>query len=480
MLEKHYDVRRSSHYKSVHDDLKKLEPVHLLILDLGYGGRDYVGHKCVPKIVPDYPHLKIIVYSGIVTDLDAQDQALNIARELLRYPQVVGFLSPADLKSKVLFEIHKALGTSEWLQDGEVWLLHISDMQFGGAGLPSDGEGLASAIGEAVQGFAISSPHPEEAGERKCPYILLLTGDLTEHGRPREFEEAWKFATCLSERLATQRPDMKGVIGKHNLIAIPGNHDINWDISIAQNFHLKNGRARFEYQEGRDNRNPALEFLQRFSWMPFCEQGWGVPDKEGFWAWKPGYRIINLVNELKLLIVCINSSLWGVDHIQQHADIPTRVWLEIQTELNACDPRKEAARILLSHHSAAYGVDPDDQLRVAEFPDEPEQLINNLSRVCNFTAMFTGHIHRLAANYLETNNSKRSLVTVGAGTARSKDRKEYKNPQFNIVKIGGLSADDNKFSSLVVYPFHFDGTKFCSYNAFGDGFEQWKAFDLRY
>jgi CheY-like chemotaxis protein len=483
ILENDYDVRRSGHYKNVLDDIRKLSPVHLLILDLGFGYKDYVGHKCVPDVTQEFPNLKIIVFSSILTDLEHQDLALEIARELVHYPQVVGFLSPADPASKVLFDVHKALGTSDWLQDGESWLLHISDIQFGGEGLPDDGEMLANSIGETIQSFVDAEPDSAESGRRRYPFLAMLTGDLTEHGRPEEFKEVSKFVNTLSQILATQRPEMQGLLRRQNVITIPGNHDINWDISIAQNLHRKKNRQPtdppFEFVGGRENCRPELEFLKRYSWAPYCESKLGVHDDDMYWPVDPGFKIINLKNELKIVFILVNSSLWGVDHVEQKAEVPIRIWQEIKTRLKSADPNREAARILLVHHSLASGVSSDDQLKLTESSSEPDQLIDKLSRTCNISLMFTGHIHRLAACDLDTTSNDRTLINIGAGTARSKDRRENCNPQFNIVKLGDIS-DDNKYKRVIVFPFHFDGTRFCSYAAFGDGMKNWKSFDLRY
>jgi hypothetical protein len=114
-----------------------------------------------------------------------------------------------------------------------------------------------------------------------------------------------------------------------------------------------------------------------------------------------------------------------------------------------------------------------------EHPTEPKLLINMLSRTCNFSIVLTGHFHELVADELNTGSEKRKLVYVGAGTTQSKDRKEYRNPQFNILRLGDMS-DDYKFQTLTVYPFNWDGSTFHEYPAWEDGTRSWQTFSLKY
>lgn len=482
ILDNTYDVVRSTDYKNVVEDLEKNKHVHLLILDLGFPGGRYIGHECIPDVITKFPHLKIIIFSDIILRNDRAREAAQIFRKL-RSPQISAILSPADKAPIIEFEVNKALGTSQWLKDGELWLLHASDIQFGGEGMNWDAEPLARQIWQMVQTFVQNDPETETEGRRSYPSLAVLTGDLTEHARPCEFDQASRFAQKLSELIEERSSDMTGLIGKHSVIVIPGNHDINWDISFARNLHPKEREtpsdSPVEYKNGRENVREDLNFLWRYSWSPFSEIKCGLPEDQSDWAWEPGYLICNLKDELKIIFVCLNSSRWSVDHLEPRALVPQGVWLEIETKLNAVDPDKSAARILLVHHTLAVEAEPKDRLTLKENPDEPKLLINMLSRTCNFSSILTGHIHELVADELNTGSDKRKLVYIGAGTTRSSDRKEYRNPQFNLIKLGNMS-DENKFQTLTVYPFHWDGTRFCAHAAWEDGTRAWHPFELKY
>ena len=475
-----YDVRRSTDYRSVVEDLEKLKPVQLLILDLGFPEGQYVGQECLPEVVKRFPNVKIIVRSDILTRLESEnrDYSLALAREFMTYPQVVGFLSTADAAAKVMFEVDKALGTSKWLTDGELWLLHVSDLQFGGNGLPERAEGLTAKIFEAIESFLAEELESHEPRERKFPYIGFVTGDVTERARPSEFEEATRFVECLSAGLAERRADMAGAVGRANVIIVPGNHDINWDISRARNLWIDGSRVA--YRSDRGDLQSELEFLWRYSWLPFAEMHSGVGDEEWEWAWQPGYRVINLKYELNILIVAVNSSRWGVDHLSQSPVVPREVWLDINRQLNKIDGDRMAARLLLVHHTLAESESVGDRLALDSSEGEMEPLVSLLSRTCNFAAVFTGHLHKMSAREIDTGSSRRKLIHIGAGTTRSGDLRQFKNPEFNLVRLMDLAPESNKFQSLVVYAFHWDGARFIKYPTFDDGMKWWKAFDLKY
>jgi predicted phosphodiesterase len=483
ILESSYEISRSVDYRNVVDELRRNSPVQLLILDLGFYDKRYIGHGCIPAVVEAFPKIKIIVRSDILMAKERSKEAEVISRELGKYAQVVAFLNPAvDKAPKVLFEVGRAIGTPQWLRQRELWLLHVSDVQFGGEGLKLAPEPLARQIWQTVQTFVQGSPENDGEKRRNYPTIAVLTGDLTEHARPHEFGQAAEFAKKLSD-LIGERSGYSAGIGRHNIIAIPGNHDMNWDISFARNLHRREKQEPLdppmEYKHGSENLNKELEYLWRFSWIPFCEMKCGLPEDDANWAWNAGYKIYNLKEDLRIIFVCLNSSRWGLTHLAQDAPIPTEIWYEIETKLASMDPEKEAARVLLVHHTLAREADKKDRLLLKEHPAEPQLLINMLSKTCNFSIVLTGHFHELVADELNTQSETRKLVYVGAGTSRSADRKSYRNPQFNILRIGDMS-DDHKFQSLTVYPFNWDGSKFHEYPAWEDGTRAWQTFRLKY
>ncbi len=477
ILGKKYEVRHCAHYRNLERDIPLNSPIQLLIFDLHYRGEaeEYGGYAILPSLIEKYPALKIVVYSRILTEYQQRDKAITIARELLRYKQVVAFLSSADAPAKVEFEVGRALGGPEWLRDDELNMLHLSDLQFGGEGLPGDAKTLALRVGEALESYAGSDRFRGEERERHFPGLVLITGDLTQHGRPAEFKEAASFVSELSRIVGDQATEMVGLLDNQNVILIPGNHDVNWDILRARS--LFKGADGIEYRKEL-NADNALDFLWQQSWLPYCDASNKLLGGIGDWVWEPGYRIVDRQKEIGVIFVCVNSSRWGVTHLSQKGSVAPSTWLKIQEHLRTLDSKRNAIRILLIHHSLGNNVEQANRLLLTEAENEPDQLVDLLSKSCGFSVVMTGHIHDLAAHPITTANLKRKLFHVGAGTARSSDTKPYRNPQFIVVRICEVDPDTSKFKKLDVYPFQWDGKRFCAYAAFGDGQKTWERFEL--
>ena len=385
------------------------------------------------------------------------------------------FLSPADSSARVEFEIGKAVGGPKWLREEEIVLLHLSDLQFGGEGLPGSAKTLAAQIAEALQSFIEGETYKGEDKKRRFPDLVLISGDLTQHGRPTEFEQASSFVTDLSATINDRSKEMAGLVGSRNVILIPGNHDVNWDIL--------RGRSIFSDAEGlqyRPELNPDkdLEFLWREAWAPYCEFSRALLNGTAEWVWDPGYSVIDLQKEIGVIFVCVNSARWGVTHLGQKGAVNHSTWLTIQAQLNALDPVKKATRVLLVHHSLHPSVKKENRLLLAESEDEPEQLVDLLKKGCNIAVVMTGHIHELAAQELVGGDASNKLIHVGAGTARSKDTKPFCNPQFSVLRLCELDPHVNKFKHLDVYPFQWDGKRFAAHAAFQYGQKIWQRFEL--
>ncbi len=482
-----YEVHRSHDWKTVVEDIKKHDVIHLLILDLGFQRDIFEGHKCVPKVASEFPDLKIIIFSRLLIDRDRKDDAMQIFNELKKYSNVVAFLSRKDRAEKIEEKVNEVLQTCSWLQGGEVWLLHISDTQFGGDGMLGDPESVAENILNATKLFCKTHPDDDEGGPRRFPGIIIISGDLVQHGRPDEYEMATKFLKTLNSATRRERADFKGLIEDSRIIITPGNHDINWDILRAINIHCiekkdasGSTKLEFHYKDGKQNYRKELEFIRQYSWAPFCSIPIGLPKGNINWPWETGFHVMDLSQELGMVFVSVNSSRWGVNHLEQNAEVSRSVWRTIKKVLENIDSKRKSARILVIHHTLDLQSEPENLLRLPDTDDEFKQMVEILSEQCGFALVLTGHIHELIANDVNTGTKSRTLIHIGAGTARSNDRLQYNNPQFNIVKICEWSPDTNKFEKLIIYPFSWDGNRFFQLAAFERGTQTFDTFELKY
>src|SRR5262249_43589925 len=105
-----------------------------------------------------------------------------------------------------------------------VTILHLSDLQFG-ADHPFGGNGLLDPElhAESLR-QELYSDLDGIVGETGPPGLVLVTGDITDSGAPREFEQARSHLTGLIEHLGL-RPE--------RLVLVPGGHDVTRAASRA-------------------------------------------------------------------------------------------------------------------------------------------------------------------------------------------------------------------------------------------------------
>ena len=193
-----YDVFRSEHWQQAVDDLKKYRPIHLLILDLGFKKDIFEGHKCVPDVAQAFPDVKIIVRSRLETELKRTQEANRVYAELHRCPNVRDYLNPSQDAGVVRSVVDRTLQTCSWLHDGELWLLHVSDMQLGGAGIPGEPEAFVDHIANATNRFVQDRPHDEEEGRGSTPASLSSQGTLRSTEGPPSLRRPPSLSSCCA------------------------------------------------------------------------------------------------------------------------------------------------------------------------------------------------------------------------------------------------------------------------------------------
>ncbi|MDQ3130814.1 MAG: metallophosphoesterase [Acidobacteriota bacterium] len=484
-LNKYYEIFESDNYEYLLDKVKELDPIHLVILDLGFKG-EWVGHTILPALYERFPKLKVIIYSSLLDGKGTTEELSEILRQV-NNNQVVGYASPRDTETRIVIEVNKVTGTSEWIKNNQVWFLHISDPQFGGDGLAYDSEKLSNKIWDCLKAYSRGkeSLPPEDINYFDYPEFAVITGDIAERARPDDYNEASDFINKLSRLITNENPLSTGLL-ENNVIILPGNHDINWDISFARSIFNEpvkpekrdeNGKIITKLNINKNSFND-LEYLHQYSWHPY--EKFATSFEKEPWHFDPGYKIIDLSKELHLILVCINSSRWHVHHISQKPEIPQKVFNKIRSELrDKYASENKATKILLVHHTLDADATDENQLKIAE-TTERNELINTLSQECEFSLVLTGHIHKRAVSLIHTGNNKRSLNHIGAGTLKSNDTAKYDHPQFNLIRLYDLSPELNKFRKAAVFTFAYNGTHYRIEKASGDGTEEIDLIDIKY
>lgn len=499
-LNQHYEIILLDNYEYLVDKVEENSPVHLVILDLGFKG-EMVGQTVLPELYERFPKLKVMIYSSLLDKKDKTEELSNLLRQI-NHAQIGGYASPTDKKARLVIQVNQITGTSEWIKNDQIWILHISDPQFGGKGLADDSKTLTNKIWDCLKNYKRSRVNQIDVADEgyfDYPDLAVITGDLTEKARPSEFETVGQFIEDLTELMVTENNQFAGFLSSGNVIFIPGNHDINWDISLARSIFrskLKNDQPKDgdeqpqkkteRYDEKaeqpkanlelkKNELNKELDYLSEYAWLPyahFSRQFDQLP-----WHINPGYEIVDLSHELHLILVKLNTSLWEVHHQEQNPVVPQKIFTSIREELDEkYDPERRSTRILLAHHTLEPEASRENKLRLKE----SEQILNTISHECGFSLVLTGHVHKRSVSMIETNHQNRTLHHIGAGTLRSDDSSKYDHPQFNLIRLFDLSPDSNKFEKLAVYTFSFDGNIYRINPITNVGNQDYRSYQIQY
>ena len=131
-------------------------------------------------------------------------------------------------------------------------IIQLSDLQFG----EKHRFGKPSNIYEKI---AIDVNYMADK-YKFIPIYLLLTGDITETAHKSEFEEA---------SMAIKKLTQKIFIDKNSVLAVPGNHDINWKLAevaaeVGDTDLKYNNYNKFAYESCNKYSVIDNEFYNRF------------------------------------------------------------------------------------------------------------------------------------------------------------------------------------------------------------------------
>jgi predicted phosphodiesterase len=261
-------------------------------------------------------------------------------------------------------------------------IVQLSDLQFGHKhrfGNPSDiHQTLARDINHMAEKYNF------------MPIYLLLTGDIVETGHLDEFRDATESIKKLSDEIA---------IDRESILAIPGNHDMNWALSkIAKEV----GDPMLKY-------NNFNKFAQNS-----CNQN-SIINGE---IYKQVFD-----HQLGIEFLLLNSCEFE-DH-ENHFGFIDKEKL-VKTLINQTEKTIDYLKICLCHH----------RLDSSEFV--PNIHINNISEIQtiltqnNYHIVFTGHIHENKC--IEVKENGRSIIHSGSGSAgvNSTEREDGLPNQYSI------------------------------------------------
>jgi HAD superfamily hydrolase (TIGR01509 family) len=293
--------------------------------------------------------------------------------------------------------------------DKSITLLHISDLQFGhnhrfGNLAVGDPEAGSDTLFERM---AVALD--ERSDEGMVPDAIVVSGDLAEQGKPKEFKDAREFLSKLATRLA---------IPRSRVVMVPGNHDVNWDLSDS---HFKKRQA--EEKLPLPPYWPKWQFYQSMFKTFFRDERELTFTSQQPWTYWA-------IEELKLVVVGLNSTM-----AESHLKDGHYGWVgeeQLRTAVEFLAPFEESGwfRLGVVHHNPTRGATEDDEnLRDADL----------LERILgpHLHLLLHGHTHSSKYTIL---GERLPVLSTGSAALRSEARPPEVPNQFQVIRLhrGGI------------------------------------------
>ena len=279
-------------------------------------------------------------------------------------------------------------------------ILHLSDLHFGSS---ADARRWSSQLVEDLQRNL--DVHKLDA--------LILSGDITNRSTPEEYQAAIEFVDELCQDFSLK---------KEQIIVVPGNHDLNWELS-KQAYVLKDtDRCEpHELEQGRCIRvaDDAVRVLQQEIYPQRF-----INFKDFYDHFKPRIKSYSLESARQysldiigndILVMGLNSA-WQIDHhYRDRANININALTNALNEIRRTDLYNNSrVKIAVWHHP--INSSHEDRIRDGDF-------LQRLA-VNGFQLFLHGHVHRAENDkfHYDQNTDGRRLARICAGTFGSPTR----------------------------------------------------------
>jgi len=272
-------------------------------------------------------------------------------------------------------------------------ILHLSDLHFGNM---SDAHNWFSQLADDLK-ISLNCTKID---------IIVISGDISNKSEPDEYNAAESFIKKLCTEFQTKNK---------NIVIVPGNHDLNWEVSK---------KAYRRFRKSIQNRELHEERFRNFSifFKNITNKQYPLKSKE--------QAIINLMPEHKTVFIGLNSA-WHIDHIhKEKADVYSEA---ISTAINELREKhsdyKRYYKFAVWHHP----IHSPSHDRICD-TGFVQRLWKN-----GFNVGFHGHIHKSEANlyrhYIEDKGGY--FHFIGAGTFGSPTRDWYPGYplQYNFIQL---------------------------------------------
>ena len=243
-------------------------------------------------------------------------------------------------------------------------ILHLSDLQFGRNNRFTNGVRYAREDSHLV--FVqrlLEDLHQLKRDYQVQPNVLVVSGDVAETAQKSEYVMALEFFRKLLSELS---------IPTHQVVVIPGNHDVNWKLCAAARLQAEASNEEFAASD------PAK--FKFFAWF-YDELYEGKP------PFADDVRFgINLMGDLGIAVLGFNSCVMETD-VDHYGHLGVEVLQAAGRQLDVTDEPRKLLRIAVLHHNF---------LRRSKFDDESLRDADEIRPALfeyGFSLLLHGHQH---------------------------------------------------------------------------------------
>ena len=336
---------------------------------------------------------------------------------------------------RMIYDELQISGVVDLKADEPIRLVHISDIQTGGA----DTKNLRLEANSCADRILT------HWGNRP-PAFVAFTGDVAEHGTPTQYKAAREWIAYFFEHLGL------GELPSDCLLYVPGNHDVN--VSLG-------GASRIRYGAGKGARARTLKLvpeivhpdLVSYAYAPFrrylgniCRRPFlsDDPDDQSF-AW-----IETRFRHLGVIFYGVNTaqppSAFGLPGREVSADALAQIRVELN-KVKGSSVGPKPIVVGLGHHSPAPASGDDG----VSNPEAFEIFFRSATR----TAVFLhGHTHDHKLEY-SNNNGLRMVRSCATTLTKSESARPPDSLRgFNLLQF---DREDSQVTALQAWSFGWSG-----------------------
>ncbi len=314
--------------------------------------------------------------------------------------------------------------------DEPIRILHLSDIQFEAKpfkNLEADTGNLAQLIYDHWGGG---------------PTFIAVTGDITEHALPSEYQAAKKWLQTLAKDLDNAWTDDR-------FLVIPGNHDVCWGLGKAA--RVLPTKDVLVPEDAPDDQQSIYKELKPFAFAPFRTF---ARDLTGGATWQAEEHswVLSRYRHLGVVFGGLNTSEELDAKSAPTRRVPDATLAAYFNALRAAARENDAVVIGMTHHPIfVVAEDPKEEPGIAN----PNDFIKSLANFPGTYVNLCGHVHASLSTMVDKKTSSILEIVASTATKPSRARHEDTLRGFNLIE---LTRSNERVTGLKVVSCKYERT----------------------